>query len=349
MKKERQSPFEIAGITVEPGTTKTVQTPLHTLPNQTVFSLNMRIIHGKRPGKRLFISSTIHGDELNGIEAIRRVMASPLLKHLKGTLIVVPIVNTIGAIIQSRYLHDRRDLNRCFPGSEKGSSASQLANKFLTEIVARCTHGIDLHTGSGNRINLPQIRCDFQNEETLRIALAFGAPVILKAEQRPGSLRQAAEHLNVPTILFEGGQALRFDEFAIHAATQGILRVMQMLGMIKSRRSGTVKHSPVICPTSRWLRAPNTGFFRTNCTLGKKVSKGDVVGRISDPLGTNTTDVVAFGEGVIIGKLELPLVFQGDALLNIAWVPDPAKAEEIIEEYGESAELAFSLDDPETY
>ncbi len=344
-----QEPFKIGEETIEPDTRKTVHIPISMLPNHASFNLNMRVIHGRRRGKRLFLSSTIHGDELNGIETIRRVLVSPHLKHLKGTLVALPVVNLIGMLNQSRYLPDRRDLNRSFPGSETGSAAAQLANTFLTEIVELCTHGIDLHTGSDNRINLPQIRCDFQSEETLKMALAFGPPVILKTKLRDGSLREAAEKLGIPTILFEGGEALRFDEFAIRAAVQGVFRVMASLGMISSEKCSSAKKSPVIAPASRWLRAPTTGIFRTACILGKKVLKGDIVGMISDPLGTNSVDVVATLDGIVIGHTQLPVVYQGDALFNIAWVPDPARAEATIEEFEEETELDVGLGDPSTY
>ncbi len=345
----QQTTFEIAGEIIEPGTIKTVRIPLSMLPNHSALNLNLRVIHGRRPGKRLFLSSTIHGDELNGIEAIRRVLASPLTKKLRGTLIAIPIVNMVGTLIQSRYLPDRRDLNRSFPGSQNGSAASQLAYTFLTEIVEKCTHGIDLHTGSDNRINLPQIRCDFQSNEALKMALAFSPPVILKAKLREGSLRGAAENLSIPTIIFEGGEALRFNEFAIRAAVQGILRVMRALKMIPYEKYESRIGSPVVSPTSRWLRAPLTGIFRTVCRLGKKVLKGDVIGKISDPLGVNSVDVIATFDGVIVGLNQLPLVYQGDALFNIAWVHDPARAQETIQEFEEEAEINPALDDPETY
>ncbi len=348
-KKEKQKPFEIGGVTIDAGTSKTVHIPISMLPNQVAFNLNLRIIHGRRPGKCLLLSSTIHGDELNGIEIIRRVLASPLVKHLKGTLITIPIVNIFGVLTQSRYLPDRRDLNRSFPGSEKGSATAQLANIFLTEIVEKCTHGIDLHTGSDNRINLPQIRCDFESSESLKLALAFGAPVILKSKLRDGSLREASEKLGIPTILFEGGEALRFSEFAIHSAVQGVFRVMASLDMISQKKCAGTKHSPVISPASRWLRAPNTGIFRTRCNLGKKVLKGDILGMISDPLGVSSEDVVASFDGIVVGRTQLPLVYQGDALFNIAWVPDPERAEESIGAFEEEAAFDTSIDDPMTY
>lgn len=331
----KQKPFEIAGKIIRPGTSQTVSLPFSMFPNHAAFDLDMRVIHGLKPGKRLFICATIHGDELNGIEIIRRVLASSLTKHIHGTLIAVPIVNLFGMLLHSRYLPDRRDLNRSFPGSQSGSSAAQLANTFLTEIVAKCTHGIDLHTGSNNRLNLPQIRCEFENAETLQLALAFGAPVILKSKIREGSLREASEKLGISTLTYEGGEALRFNEFAIRAGVSGVLRVMSTLGMIPPGKCSAAKGSPVISPSSRWLRSPTTGILRSNCWLGDKVLKGDVIAKISDPLGTTTTDVIALFDGIAVGRTQSPLVYKGDALFNIAWVSDPTRAEATIEEFEE--------------
>ncbi|MBY0500906.1 MAG: succinylglutamate desuccinylase/aspartoacylase family protein [Alphaproteobacteria bacterium] len=348
-KENKQTPFEIGGDLVQPGTAKIVHIPFSFLPTQRSFDLNLRVVHGRQQGKCLLISSTIHGDELNGIEVIRRVLSSPLTKHIRGTLIAIPIVNILGVLTESRYLPDRRDLNRSFPGSEKGSAASQLANIFLTEIVQKCSHCIDLHTGSNNRINLPQIRCNFQNDSALKMAFAFGAPVTLKAPNRDGSLREAAEEMGIHSLTFEGGEALRFNEFSIRAAVQGIFRVMGVLGMISPKKCPALKGSSVISPTSRWLRSPSTGIFRTNGHLGKKVLKGDVIGKISDPIGTTTLDIVATFEGIIIGLNQSPLVYKGDALFHIAWVPDPSRAEATIEEFGEETDLNLSLNDPSTY
>lgn len=334
-KFKKQKPFEIAGQIIKPGTAQTVTLPISMLPNHAAFDLDMRVIHGLKPGKRLFICSTIHGDELNGIEIIRRVLASSSVRHIHGTLIAVPIVNLFGMLLHSRYLPDRRDLNRSFPGSPTGSSAAQLAYIFLNEVVAKCTHGIDLHTGSNNRLNLPQIRCEFEDAETLKLALSFGAPIILKSRIREGSLREAAEKLGVHTFTFEGGEALRYNEFAIRAGVAGILRVMGALEMIPAGKCPGSKISSVIAPSSRWLRSPQTGVLRSACFLGDKILKGDVVAKISDPLGVTTTDVVAHFDGIVIGRTQFPLIYKGDALFNIAWVSDPTRAEATIEEFEE--------------
>lgn len=342
-------PFKIAGTTVEPGSRKIVHLSTGTLPNLAGFALEMLVVHGLRPGNRLFISSTIHGDEVNGIETIRRVLVSPLIKHIQGTLIAIPIVNLNGMVMQSRYLPDRRDLNRSFPGSSAGSAAAQLAHTFLTEIVERCTHGIDLHTGSNHRINLPQLRCDFQSKEALKMAFSFAPPIILKARLRDGSLREASEKRGIPTVTFEGGEALRFNEFAIRSSVRGIFRVMKFLKMIPTNKV-VYGEVPLVSPLSRWVRAPATGIFRTTCSLGKKVAKGEIIGKVSNPLGMDSFDVISSLDGIIVGITQLPVVYQGDALFNVAWVRDPAKAEAAIEEFEEEAlEFGAAFDDPMTY
>lgn len=342
-KKETPPPFKIGDTLIPPGTSKTIHLPIGTFFHHS--ALVVKVIHGRRPGPRLFISSTIHGDELNGIEVIRRVLSSPFIKHIKGTLVIVPIVNVFGLLIQSRYLLDRRDLNRSFPGSENGSAAAQLAHMFLKEIVKKCSHGIDLHTGSDNRINLPQIRCDFKSKETVEMALAFGAPVILKSSLREGSLREASEALGIPTLIFEGGEALRFNEDAIRIATSGIFRVMSMLDMISSKKITSSKIKSITSPASQWVRAPETGIFNSTCLLGKKVCKGDIIGNVADPLGASSMDVVAHLNGIVVGRTQLPVVYKGDALFNIAWVPDPTNAEETIEERVEES-FNLALGDP---
>jgi predicted deacylase len=348
-KKKPQDNFEIGGVIIPPGTSKTVHLPLSMISHHAVFDLTIRVVHGKRPGKTLFISSTLHGDELNGIEIIRRILRSPISQHIQGTLIAIPIVNTFGFLTQSRYLLDRRDLNRNFPGSKSGSTTAQLAHLFLKEIVKKCTHGIDLHTGSNNRINLPQVRCNTHSQKSFDMALSFGAPLVLKATSLDGSLREAAEKMGIPTLTYEGGEALRFNEFAIRTGVQGIFRVMAKLGMIPCRHCVPIKKSAIVASKNRWLRAPITGIFHCKCFLGTKVFKGDILGHITDVLGLESTQVIADLDGIIIGMTQLPLVFRGDALFNIAWVPDPRKAEKKIEEFVEEKDFALALDDPNTY
>jgi len=219
------------------------------------------IVHGRTSGPRLFVSAALHGDEINGTEIVRRLLRMPILKRLRGTLIAVPVVNVYGFVSQTRYLPDRRDLNRSFPGSAKGSLAARLASTFLREIVEQSTHGIDLHTGSLHRVNLPQIRATLSSPGVETMARAFGAPVILDAGLREGSLRSEASKRNIPVLVYEAGEALRFDEISIRAGIKGVVSVMRALGMLAPARNPRKVPAAVIANRSVWVRAPETGIL----------------------------------------------------------------------------------------
>ena len=193
--------IEIAKENVPPGKSRHIDIPVSRLPTQTLLSLPVKVVNGIQPGAKLWLSAAIHGDELNGVEIIRQVLDRIDAQKLRGTLITVPIVNVFGFIDQSRYLPDRRDLNRSFPGSETGSLASRLANLFLREVVDKSTHGIDLHTAAIHRTNLPQIRCNLKDGETYNFAKAFNAPIMLHSDTRDGSLRRAATKKGIPVLL----------------------------------------------------------------------------------------------------------------------------------------------------
>ncbi len=228
----------IGGETVPPGTRRIVDLPVANLYTHTSLNMPVQIVNGRRAGPTLFVTAAIHGDELNGVEIIRRLLQLKTLAILRGTLLAVPIVNVHGFLDQSRYLPDRRDLNRSFPGSAKGSIASRMAHTFLREIVSKAECGIDLHTGAINRSNFPQIRANLVDEATKEIAKVFGAPVVLDASIRDGSLRSCASDRGFPMLVYEAGEALRFDEMSIKAGLRGVLRVMrhlEMLPPVKSR------------------------------------------------------------------------------------------------------------------
>lgn len=315
-------PLAIGGTQIPPDSRQTVEVPLPLLYTHTPVVLAVQVLRGRRDGPRLFLSGAIHGDEINGAEIIRRVLRCPALRKLRGTLIAVPVVNVYGFVRQSRYLPDRRDLNRCFPGSETGSLAARLANAFLREIVGKASHGIDLHTGAVHRENLPQIRGAFDAGGQIEdLAKAFGAPVILNSEMRDGSLREAAAALGVPVLVYEGGEALRFNESAIHAGVQGVLAVMRRLGMIPgSRHLLAQRREAVVAQSTSWVRAPQSGVLRELIPLGSSVRKNDPLGLISDPYGENETPVLAPSPGIVIGRVNLPLVNEGEALYHLARV-----------------------------
>ena len=293
------------------------------LYTDTEMSIPVEVIRAKRQGPTIFISAAIHGDELNGIEIVRRLLASDTFKLTRGTLIAVPMVNVYGMLTQSRYMPDRRDLNRSFPGSSKGSLTGRLANLFLTEIVSKCDYGIDLHTGAIHRSNLPQVRANLADEDTLILAKAFGVPVLLNANLRDGSLRQAASESGTRILLYEAGEALRFDELSIRAGIKGIYNVLASLGMVAKRRRKKPLIEPFIANKSSWIRAPESGIVRDVKQLGDHVKKGDVLAQVCSPTGTYVHDVIAPRSGIIIGKQNIPLVQEGDAMFHVALFEEP--------------------------
>ncbi len=320
----RTKPLVIAGTTVEPATSTTIDLVAGQLYTHEPIYMPIHVHRGRKSGPVLFLSAAIHGDELNGIEIVRRVLASKLLKKLQGTLIAVPIVNVLGVVHQSRYLPDRRDLNRCFPGSSSGSLAARMAHLFMREVVAKSTHGIDLHTAAIHRTNLPQLRCKLSNRKARAMAEAFRAPVIVDSQIRDGSLRDAATERGIPVLLYEAGEALRFDESAIRIGVNGVLNVMRHLDMLPRRDRPPLK--PFIARSSTWVRAPASGIFRATVKLGAEVSKGQKLGIISDPFGSEQKNLIAGAKGIVIGRSVLPLVHEGEALYHIARVARPAAA-----------------------
>ena len=307
----------IGEIEVAPGEQAQVDLPIADLSIRVPIAMPVHIINGRREGPTLFVSAAIHGDEINGVEIIRRIMKLSTLGSLRGTLIAVPIVNVPGFLNLSRYLPDRRDLNRSFPGSARGSLASRLAGLFLDQVVSNSTHGIDLHTGALHRENFPQIRVDMNDRAALRMACAFGVPLVLNAEYRDGSLRDAANTLSVPVIVYEAGEALRFDESAIRSGVKGVTRVMQELGMLRSRARGSTRRDPLLLHSSRWIRAPSSGVVRANQPIGAYIKQGQILGVLSDPLGEEDTEIRSPVDGVIVGRTNLPLTHEGDALFHI--------------------------------
>jgi predicted deacylase len=241
-------------------------------------------------------------------------------------------VNTYGFLNHSRYLPDRRDLNRMFPGSESGSLASRLAHIFMTEIVGRCDLGIDLHSAAIHRTNYPQIRVSPDNPDMLDLANVFGAPIIMQSPIRDGSLRGAAKALGIDVLLFEAGEGLRFDEFSVRAGVAGILRVLRYKGMVGGKGISKAKSTPQFCPSSKWLRAPIGGLLRTFRADGDLVREGDVMASVSDPFGEQDKELLAPFDGIIVGRAVMPIVNEGDAVFHLARVKSVQKAENMVED-----------------
>ncbi len=328
----QNSAFVLNGVQVQPGQRTSIDLSVGRLYTHSEITMPVYVVNGKRPGKRLYLSAAIHGDEINGVEIIRRILAMPSLKQLQGTLIAVPVVNVHGFINTSRYLPDRRDLNRSFPGSAEGSLTARLAHLFMTEVVNNASHGIDLHTAAIHRNNLPQVRGDLDNPQVSELANAFGIPVLLSSVGPDGALRRVATEAGVPTILYEAGEALRFDEFSIRAGVKGIVNVMRQLGMLPARSSKRYKSiTPFIARSSTWVRAPESGIIRALIALGARVRKGQSLGIIADPFGEKEYIVTAPNDGVVIGRTDLPLVNEGDALFHVARFEKPADVAAVVE------------------
>lgn len=337
----KNKPVTINGITIQPGERRVIELPIGKLYTHIDVNIPLQIICGKTSGPTLFISAAIHGDELNGVEITRRLLTTNALKRLRGTLIVIPVVNIFGIIQHSRYLPDRRDLNRSFPGSKRGSLAARLAHIFLQEVVQQCDYGIDLHTGAIHRSNLPQIRANLDDPETKELADAFLVPVLLNANLRDGSLRQSAAEYGVKVLLYEAGEALRFDELSIRAGVRGILSVMRKLSMLAPTKSQSKRHEPFVARSSSWERAPESGLLRSVAALGSRVNKGDLLGVISDPsdlFDPTEYPVTAQYSGLVIGRTNIPLVNEGVALFHIARFEDIKEAAASVEVFQATAE-----------
>jgi predicted deacylase len=291
----------------------------------TQISLPIQVLHGRRPGRTVWISAAVHGDEIAGVEIIRRVTRSLNARTMSGTLIAVPIVNVHGFLNGDRYMPDRRDLNRSFPGSAGGSLAARIANLFMNEIVKRSDVGIDLHTGSDHRTNLPHVRADLDDPETRKLAEAFAAPLMLHAKVRDGSLRGAATESGATMLLYEGGEAWRFDSAAIDVGVRGVRNVLAELAMVDPDESGP-RRVPVESRRSTWVRARRSGLALLQTELGTTVQRGELLGVIHDSVGKRLSRITAPRAGMVIGHIQHPLVHQGDAVVHLAEISDdPAR------------------------
>jgi len=311
--------LQIGETSIHPGERRTIELPIAQLHTHTDVTMPVHVIRGRKDGPRLFVSAAIHGDEINGVEIIRRLLKLRALRRLRGTLIAVPIVNVFGFLQHERYLPDGRDLNRFFPGISAGSLTSRLAHLFMEQIVANSNHGIDLHTGANHRCNLPQIRACLEDEPTAALARTFGAPVVLNANLRDGSLRQAVMERDMPMLLYEAGEALRFDETGIRIGVRGIVAVMRQIGLLPRQKTKTRRQQTVVTAyQSTWVRASQSGILRTYVPLGRRVEKGQSLGTIADPFGEKEVDVPSTATGIVIGRSHMPLVNEGDGMFHIA-------------------------------
>jgi predicted deacylase len=301
---------------VTPGTMKRFDIEISKLPSGTTVNLHVFIYRGKEKGPTLMVSGGLHGDEVNGIEIVRRLMQRGTIVPDAGTVIAIPIINIYGFLNFARELPDGKDANRSFPGSKNGSLASRVAWNVQKKILPLIDYGLDFHTGGGNRSNYPQVRCDFSDEVSLGLAKALAPPFIIHSSLIPASLRNEAKVQGKTIIVYEAGQSLRFDEFSISEAMNGTERLMYSLGMLKEEP----KHAyadPIMLSKTTWVRAENAGLFNHNISNGILLETNELIGTIHDPYNEYVTRIASPVQGYVIGLNYSPVINAGDALVHI--------------------------------
>ncbi|MDQ3073407.1 MAG: succinylglutamate desuccinylase/aspartoacylase family protein [Bacteroidota bacterium] len=307
--------FTIAGKAIARGKEVQLEISIARLPSRTEISIPIIVNRAKKDGPVVLLMAGVHGDELNGIEVIRRIIDSDYNVPDNGTIICIPLLNIFGFNTNERNVTKGKDLNRVFPGSRGGSLASMLAHTVLNEVVSKIDVGVDFHTGGASRANYPQLRCRLQDAESMKIAKAFSAPFTIEAPQRRGTLRDAAAKLGKPILVYEGGESARFDEIAITEGVNGALRLLESLGMRKD--SPPAEKNTIILKKTRWVRAHGSGLFHPLVEYGNAVKKGQLTGYITDPFGDYKVKVTAPADGYIICINYNPVVSRGDALMHV--------------------------------
>jgi predicted deacylase len=310
--------FEILGEKIKLGEYKEARFSVAKLHTNTNVEVPVIIQRSKKPGPTVLITAGIHGDEVNGVEIVRQIIAKGINNPKKGTIICVPVINIFGFINMTREFPDGRDLNRVFPGSKSGSLASQVAYKFMTEIAPYADLILDFHTGGARRFNSPQIRI-IENDSNLKnLAEIFGAPFVLYSKNLNKSFRSACYKKGIPMLLFEGGKSYNLDDNVTNTGVNGIKRVLHHLDMLTSNfKVSTPKKETVFIKDSIWIRAKFSGMFKPSIAINSKVEKGDALGNITDPYGKLNHAVKANYTGYIINVNQAPIVYKGDALFHI--------------------------------
>lgn len=310
-----QEPITVNKQTIYPGENRTVILNSYELHTKTMLQIPVHVFHAIERGPALLLSAGMHGEETNGIEIIRKVVSRNEVQQIKrGTLIAIPVINVISFLYGSRDLPDGRDLNRCFPGSKKGSIGSRIAYDLMKHILPVIDFGIDFHTGGARINNYPQVRCVFDFHDNLEIARRFSAPLIIDSEYREGTFRKEASKKNKPILVFEGGESMRFDYLAINEGVNGCLRLMHSYHMINFELP---PNPSVMLRGDTWLRANSSGLFHMNASNGAHVRKGDLLGVILNPFGETEEKILSSTDGYIMGINNHPVVNQGDALIHI--------------------------------
>lgn len=316
--KKENKVIEIGGETVHPGEEKLVKIKIDRLPTGTLIDIPVYVFNAKHPGPTLLLQAGLHGDEINGIEIVRRMLQEKRFMIQRGAIIAVPILNIFGFIHFSRDVPDGKDVNRSFPGSKKGSMASRIAYHYISEIMHQIDYGIDMHTGGRQRNNFPQVRYTAEDPMSVALAEVFNAPVSFSSKLIRGSFRNAAFRMNKPVIVFEAGESMRFDDYAIMEGMQGILNVLKHFKMItKIDPLFVERHTSIHLQDRKWLRAPTAGMFIPGITNGSAIKKGQEIGMITDTYAKRAKQIKAPFDGYVVCINHQAVVNQGEALFHV--------------------------------
>jgi predicted deacylase len=307
--------FTIGEHYIRPGEFKEIHINIARLPSRTQIDTPIYVYRAPEEGPVLALTAGMHGDEINGMEIVRRILDQGYNKVLRGTVLCMPVINVYGFLNYSREVPDGKDINRSFPGSKTGSLASRVAYHMTHDVLPYIDYGVDFHTGGALRTNYPQVRCMMQEEKNVELAAAFNAPFTIDSPFRPHSLRQTAAKKGKNIIVYEGGESVRFDQYAIEEGVNGTLRLMKHLKMIDN--APQAKQESKIVWNSSWVRARTAGLFQTLINCGDLIQKNQVVGSLTDPFGEFKEDIKSPATGYVVGLNNNPVVNAGDALLHI--------------------------------
>ena len=307
----------ILGKEILPGKGAQLNMDVARLHTRTPILVPVIVERAKEDGPTVLLMAGLHGDEINGVEIIRRFLRKKLHKPTRGTIICLPVFNIFGFLNIKRELPDGRDLNRSFPGSAKGSLASQFAYHFMREIAPHCDYIIDFHTGAAQRNNFPQIRCVMSDPESMELARVFNPPFILNSSLISKTIRESMIKMKKNILLFEGGMANSIEEMVVEEGLNGTKRIISHLGMRNYKIDISKDRESIVLNESRWLRAPNSGMFQALVKNGSQVEKGTVLAIVTDPYGNFEKKIKSPTSGYVICANESPVVFKGDAIINL--------------------------------
>ncbi len=310
--------FQINKTTIAPGEKKLIKLNVAKLPSGTVISIRVHVFRSKNPGPTALLMGGLHGDEINGVEIVRRAIGENIFEQLEcGSVIAIPLLNVYGFINFSRDAVDGKDVNRSFPGSATGSLASRVAYTLSQSILPLVDFGVDFHTGGSSRYNYPQVRYTTEDAAAKKLAEQFAAPYLMEKKNLDKTLRHTAAGMNIPILVYEGGESLRFDGYSIDHGIKGIQRLLFQQKMLKTDLP--TNHTPKYFSKFTWMRAEKSGMFMWMQSSGAKVSKGEILGVINSPHGTKEIRVLAKHDGYIVGHNNAPVVNAGDALFHLGW------------------------------